>query len=467
MWSQSQPDTQSVTEDIYSQENENPKIWGRLYSVRAKILSLDLSEDEYIVGRSDICSIKISKNEVNEKVLNTISKLHCKILKIDASPGIPEVYLEDLSFNGTFVNGEKVGKSKRRILKNNDQISLASPQFKDFITKKLVQRRKIGLKYEIRSKYIVTRELGAGACGKVYLVFDKKTCQRFAMKIVQKKRFDTVRNNNNCSVDKVMNEVNILKALRHPCIIRVEDIVDMPDAVYIILELMEGGELFDRIKSSQQLSEPEAKLIFYQIVLAVKHLHDNKITHRDLKPENILLASDKDQTLVKVSDFGLSKFINSQSLLKTFCGTPLYVAPEILKTRGMGTYTEKVDIWSMGIILYICLCGYPPFAEGNSPLPLNEQIKRGTYAFHQRYWHNVSLDAVDLIKMMLIVDPKSRITIDEVLNHRWLKDNVVKTAVEELIDEDMKNRERSQTPLDEDIEPPAKKSGFEDLMRRV
>ncbi|PSN46894.1 hypothetical protein C0J52_17562 [Blattella germanica] len=403
MLAQSQPDTQNATDDIYSQEHENVITWGRLFSVRARIMSLDLTEEEYTVGRSNKCSVIFTNNEVKESVLSTISKLHFRIIKEQPSKGITEVYLEDFSSNGTFVNNENVGKGKRRILRNNDQISLASPQYKVYVYRFMGScDDNNSYPEEIRSKYIVTRELGAGACGKVYLVFDKK-CRRYAMKIIQKKRFDT-RANNVPSSDK-------------PCVIRVEDIVDTPDALYIILELMEGGELFDRIKSSQQLNEPQAKLIFYQIALAVKHLHDNKITHRDLKPENILLASDKEETIVKVSDFGLSKFINCQSMLKTFCGTPLYVAPEILETKGMGYYTEKVDIWSLGVIL-------------------------GAYGFHTKYWHHVSTEAVDLIKKMLTVDPKKRISIDTVLHHKWLKDEAIKEIVNELIREDNRNKDR-------------------------
>lgn len=426
MCSQSSPDTQTASDEMFSQECQTPNVWGRLYSTKEKFPCLGLSDDEYTIGRAQDCKIKISYLEVKEDVLYTISKRHCKIVK-----ATPEVYLEDYSFNGTYVNSEIIGRGNRRILKNNDQISLASPQFRVYVYVDASDGNG-NFPEEVRSKYIITRELGAGAHGKVYLVFEKKSCERYAMKVVEKKHFDNIVGRNINNPDKVMAEVNILRRLKHPCIIQVKHVVDTPDALYIILELMEGGELYDRIKCSRQLKEREAKLIFYQIVQAVKYLHDNQITHRDLKPENILLSSDERETLIKVSDFGLSKFVNSQSIMKTLCGTPLYVAPEVLETKGLGSYTKKVDIWSLGVILFVCLSGYYPFSAEYQPLTLNEQIMRGAYSFPARYWHGVSPDAIDLIRKMLTVDPEKRITADNILCHRWLQDRLLEKTFHEL-----------------------------------
>lgn len=130
------------------------------------------------------------------------------------------------------------------------------------------------------------------------------------------------------------------------------DIVDCQNAVYMVLEMMRGGDLISRIEAKTRLSEPSSKLLFLQICHAVKYLHDKGITHRDIKPDNILLATNDDETLVKVSDFGLSKFVAKGSIMKTLCGTPYYLAPEVLSTKGEGTYNKKVDIWSLGVVLY-------------------------------------------------------------------------------------------------------------------
>jgi serine/threonine-protein kinase Chk2 len=152
------------------------------------------------------------------------------------------------------------------------------------------------------------------------------TCDRFAMKIVGKKHFTHNGPQALMFNESIKTECSILQRLNHPCIIRIHDVYDTTEALYIILELVEGGELFSRIVSRGQFDETTTKLIFRQIAIGVKYLHESSITHRDLKPENILLAStDTDETLIKITDFGLSRLINETSLMKTFCGTPNYL----------------------------------------------------------------------------------------------------------------------------------------------
>ncbi|XP_078336961.1 serine/threonine-protein kinase Chk2-like [Crassostrea virginica] len=233
-----------------------------------------------------------------------------------------------------------------------------------------------------------------------------------------------------------MNEVKVLKSLKHPCIIKIEDVVDTPDILFIVLELVDGGELFDNLVSIGQYDEATAKLISYQMVCAVKYLHDEGITHRDLK----------------VTDFGLSKFVDAGTMMKTFCGTPSYLAPEILLTVGMGSYTKAIDCWSMGVILYICLVGYPPFSDEREDMTLNKQIIGGHYSFPSEYWkEDVRLQysnqllefcsvlpessisyndgifvAIDVVKKLLTVDPKKRATLEEVISHPWFKDEEMK-----------------------------------------
>lgn len=151
-------------------------------------------------------------------------------------------------------------------------------------------------------------------------------------------------------------------------------------------------------------------------------MHDQGISHRDLKPENILLkATEANETLIKVTDFGLSKFFDSASVMKTFCGTPNYLAPEVLISKGESSYTNKIDNWSLGVILYICLAGYPPFSEEDSSMPLDQQIKNGKYDFPKQFWSDVSKDAIDLIKKLLTTNPDKRYTLEQVLEHRWIK----------------------------------------------
>ena len=158
------------------------------------------------------------------------------------------------------------------------------------------------------------------------ILFFLGTCDRFALKIIGKKHFLQFGPQAQAFNRQIQNECSILNSLDHPCIIRIHEVYDTPDAIFIILELVDGGELFDRIVAHGQFDEATSKLIFRQMCLGVKYLHDHSITHRDLKPENILLSSpDTNETLIKITDFGLSRFFSESNLMKTFCGTPNYL----------------------------------------------------------------------------------------------------------------------------------------------
>lgn len=270
--------------------------------------------------------------------------------------------------------------------------------------------------------------MGKGACGVVKLAYEAKSCKPFAMKIIEKSQLTKNENDD-------INEVNIIKSLTHPCIIKMHDIVNETDSVFMFLDLMKGGDLLSRIlkKKSKYLSENESKLIFLQICHAIKYLHDNNVTHRDLKPENILLQSDDDETLVKISDFGLSKFVKDNSVMKTLCGTPLYVAPEVLSTNGSGTYTQKIDIWSAGVVLFTMLSGSVPFSE-EFGTPIRQQILKGMYAFRGKVWQLVSNSAKSLISQMLQKNPEKRLNIEEVLKHQWLNDIDIIDKAERLME---------------------------------
>ncbi|XP_078040999.1 ovarian-specific serine/threonine-protein kinase Lok [Augochlora pura] len=426
--------TQSQSQDL-SQE-KTMTIWGRLCPIKLPFKTMELIKDVYTLGRSESCDICITKSDLKPKWVSVMSKVHFKITReyIDNNSNDAVIYLEDLSQNGTFVNKQKVGRGNKVVLESNDIISLAQPIVTVYVFMSTGAFETNDLPPELKTRYAVSRKLGSGACGEVKLVFSKVGCKKFAMKTILKMGNMTNGSKNLLNnPEKIMNEVKILKALKHPCIIRMEDIVDTPKAVYIVLELMEGGELFERIKSRGRLTEKSAKLIFYQVVLAVSYLHDSGITHRDLKPENILLASHSDITLAKVSDFGLSKLVDAQTMMKTFCGTPMYVAPEILSNIGRGSYTNQVDVWSLGVILYACLSGSVPFNCHNTKMSLQEQIKKGCYSFPATKFGHVSNKAIELIQRMMTVNPKKRITIKQVLLHPWLQDRDLRNSADMLL----------------------------------
>ncbi|XP_020296847.1 ovarian-specific serine/threonine-protein kinase Lok-like [Pseudomyrmex gracilis] len=435
------PDTQNIDLLTQSQDTTSTqltlKTWGQLHPLRSSLKGLDMMRDGknngYTLGRSEHCDIHICTDHVNLKWLNVISKVHFSIYR-DKINNTNEtvVYLEDKSQNGTFVNKVKVGRGNRVIIENKAEIALAKETFSVYIFINTLLDDSLELPLKLKQKYTLGRKLGSGAYGEVRMIFTKDGSKQFAIKIIQKPTIISTGNPFHCP-EKIWNEGEILKQLRHPCIIHMEDIYDSPTTLYIILELMMGGELYERIKNKGKLSEPCAKLIFYQVVLAVYYLHKNGITHRDLKPENILLKSNSDKTLVKVSDFGMSKLVSAQSAMKTFCGTLMYVAPEILKTFGRETYTNQVDVWSLGVILYICLSGICPFNPNREDVTLEVQIMQGLYKLPDSHFGNITSTAKELIKRMLTVDPKKRITVKQILLHPWLKDAHMREEVQILI----------------------------------
>uniref|UniRef100_A0AAA9SQ59 Checkpoint kinase 2 n=1 Tax=Bos taurus TaxID=9913 RepID=A0AAA9SQ59_BOVIN len=286
---------------------------------------------------------------------------------------------------------------------------------------------------------------GLGACGEVKLAFERKTCKKVAIKIISKGKFAIGSEREADPALDVETEIEILKKLNHPCIIKIKDFFDAED-YYIVLELMEGGELFDRVVGHKRLKEATCKLYFYQMLLAVQYLHENGIIHRDLKPENVLLSSPKEDCLIKITDFGQSKILGETSLMRTLCGTPTYLAPEVLNSFGTAGYNRAVDCWSLGVILFICLSGYPPFSEHKTQVSLKDQITSGKYNFIPEVWAEVSEKALDLVKKLLIVDPKARFTTEEALRHPWLQDEDMKRKFNNLLSEEDKLMAVTQVP---------------------
>jgi len=194
----------------------------------------------------------------------------------------------------------------------------------------------------------------------------------------------------------------------------------------VVMECMEGGELFNRIQDRTAFNEREAAEIVKDICIAVKFLHDMNIAHRDLKPENLLYTRKDNLGVLKLTDFGFAKETLTRDTLQTPCYTPYYVAPEVL---GPEKYDKSCDIWSLGVIMYILLCGFPPFYS-NHGLPISpgmkKRIRSGQYEFPKPEWTNVSSDAKDLIKGCLKTNPEERHTIDEVIKNKWISVRVLK-----------------------------------------
>lgn len=258
------------------------------------------------------------------------------------------------------------------------------------------------------------KTLGTGNFATVKHATCKRTGTQWAVKCIEKQNLTTE------DSDALQMEVEVLNQLNHRNIVELREVYDTSKVFYMVMEEMVGGELFDRIVAKEHYSELEAQAVVRSIVDALAYCHDLGIVHRDLKPENLLYASQEEDADIKIADFGLAKLINEGQFMETACGTPGYVAPEVLKQE---PYTAAVDMWSVGVITYILLCGFPPFYDQNNAA-LFQQIKSGAYDYPEPYWDDVSEGAKDLIDRLLVVEPQNRLTPRQVLEHPWIAGEV-------------------------------------------
>jgi len=260
------------------------------------------------------------------------------------------------------------------------------------------------------SKYALNEKLGAGAFSVVYLCENRSTQEKFAVKCIKKSELSEN------DVNALHEEVSILRSIQHPNVLLFVDSFDEHSFYYLVTELIEGGELFDRIVQRVTYNEQAARDTIRTLLQTISYLHSQNIIHRDLKPENLLLRSKESDTEIKLADFGFAKHVLVPDSLKTVCGTPDYVAPEIISKKNYGL---KADIWSIGVISFILLGGYPPFYDDNQQA-LFSKIKKGKFEYEPTYWAHISKQAKDCINSMLVVNPDSRSSAQELLNHPFL-----------------------------------------------
>ncbi|KAH9329506.1 hypothetical protein KI387_001614 [Taxus chinensis] len=263
----------------------------------------------------------------------------------------------------------------------------------------------------IHDKYVLGKELGRGEFGITYLCTDKETDEQLACKSISKRKLRTA-----IDIEDVRREVAIMNNLpKHANIVSLKATYEDDSAVHLVMELCEGGELFDRIVARGHYTERAAAAVTRTIVEVVQMCHKHGVMHRDLKPENFLFANNKENSALKAIDFGLSVFFKAGERFSEIVGSPYYMAPEVLKRN----YGPEVDVWSAGVILYILLCGVPPFwAETEQGVA--QAILRGAIDFKRDPWPKVSEHAKNLVRQMLEPDPKLRLTAQQVLDHTWL-----------------------------------------------
>ncbi|XP_073034206.1 calcium-dependent protein kinase 26-like [Primulina eburnea] len=264
----------------------------------------------------------------------------------------------------------------------------------------------------LKEYYNLGRELGHGQYGTTFLCVEKKTGKEYACKSIAKRKLLTMDD-----VDDVRREIEIMHHLSgDPNVISIEGAYEDSVAVHVVMELCGGGELFDRIVKRGHYSEKKAAELTRTIVGVIEDCHSLGVMHRDLKPENFLFVNEDEDSPIKTIDFGLSVFFKPGDIFTDVVGSPYYVAPEVLCKR----YGPEADVWSAGVVLYILLCGVPPF-WGETEREIFEEVLRGDIGFSSDPWPKISDSAKDLVKKMLVRDPKRRLTAHQVLSHPWVQ----------------------------------------------
>jgi len=268
---------------------------------------------------------------------------------------------------------------------------------------------------DVRVKYLINpKPIGYGHYGVVRKCLLRGTNEWLAIKSINKSKVG--------NFEALRREVEILKELDHPNIIKLIDVHEDENFLHLITEFCSGGELFDRIISKSQspdgkFSEKDAARLLASILDAIRYCHSKNIVHRDLKPENFMFATAEEDSPIKMIDFGLSRHDNTayHGVMKSRVGTPYYIPPEVLK----GEYTRSCDMWSIGVLAYILLSGCPPF-NGDTDAQIFNQVKSGFFSFDSPQWDDVSCVAKDFICCLLRMDPSERLTASEALAHPWI-----------------------------------------------
>eukprot|EP00741_Cyanophora_paradoxa_P002967 tig00000655_g2880.t1 len=283
----------------------------------------------------------------------------------------------------------------------------------------------------IEDKYDLQEQLGSGGFAAVKVAVDRQNGKQWALKQIKRKTFEDNKTH-------ILQEIRIMRRLNHPNVVKLKEVFETPGELSIVMELMRGGELFDRILEKGSYSERDAASVLRKIVSGLHHVHSQGICHCDLKPENLIYATREEHSEIKVIDFGLSQFYDSPAakVVQRIVGTPEYIAPEVISRKG---YSASCDMWSIGVITYILLCGYYPF-YGDNIQEIFKMVYKGHFEFPPDEWSTISESAKDLIRHLLVVDPTKRYTAEQCLNHPWIKGHTAaETALSPTIIENLRS----------------------------
>ncbi|CAI5453238.1 unnamed protein product [Caenorhabditis angaria] len=409
-------DTQPVDESL--DDLEQPKPYAKLVGVRNGISNIELYDENFVCGRGGPDSpvnYSFSALVKDRGLYNYISKIQFSLTR-DFNENVTRI--TDLSRNGTLINHEELEKNVPRELHNGDLISIGIPRLIVFVYEDMTDCE---LPEELTRKYNVTSHaLGKGGYGKVLLGYRKRDKMNVAVKLVNT-QFSIRCSRAVAKSRDIKNEVDVMKKLNHPNVVKIYDWITIRKCSYMVIEYVGGGEFFSKVVDPRYnrlgVGEVLGKYYAFQLIDAITYLHSLGVCHRDIKPENILCTSKQERCLLKLTDFGMAK--NNTSRMKTKCGTPSYNAPEIVENEG-NEYTPKVDVWSLGCVLFITFSGYPPFSEEYDDMSMNDQVLKGRLIFHSQ-WRRITVETQDIIKRMLTVDPHKRPTAQQLLDDKWMQ----------------------------------------------
>jgi len=412
--------TPTETRNLASDGQNQSLPWGRLIFNTPTLRDIDLFKREIYVGRKNVNDVVISHPSV--------SGIHCRVTR--DSDGF--IFIKDISTNGTWLDGKLIGKQKKRYYTPGAQVVIIPPCVQDDVKISFNIVLYAPVSSNLASKivnYDVHGPIGCGAFASVRMCVEKESGQKFAMKIVDKRKFTIA--NTSAREKSPEDEAKLLQGLKHPNIIQIHDAFESKDHFYLIMELAMGGDLLDLLISlGHGLSEAYTHKLFLQVCSVVQYLHSQGLAHRDIKPENILLVSKAVDSDVKLTDFGLSRFIGESRFMQTICGSPMYIAPELIlcmEGKWKEGYDQAVDLWALGVLLFMMLTNAVPF-DPRLATPILEQSKSGKYKYPAAVEPTLSVEVKHLISKLLVVDPTRRADIHQVLSHPWIKGEKLSAA---------------------------------------
>ncbi|KAF8644791.1 hypothetical protein AX16_008253 [Volvariella volvacea WC 439] len=419
-----QQQTQSTQQTNEPDPSVDAHLWGYLLPCSGSLTRIDFWKvhPRYTIGRN------VQSNQVVLPGFK-VSNSHCTITWDGKEDRDSSVLVHDLSSNGTYINGVKIGKGHTRILREGNEIAFGTcvpqPQNGGIEDYRFVYRHCAGgpATEGLWAHYDIGVELGKGSFATVMKAVSRKDGKWYAVKMIANRAnrdgTDSASSSRNTAFAR---EIAIMEKLKHPNICELKEVFYEPRGdIHLVLELIEGGDLLDYIIRQSGLSEVKSRHITYQLCQALSYIHSQGVAHRDLKPENVLLTRGE-PPIVKVADFGLAKVVDSLTMLRTMCGTPSYLAPEVVKQQNNEGYDNLVDSWSVGVIVFSMLTNSSPFIEDENIRDIRTRIAERTidWGTLDEITPPLTQECKEFVQRLLDEDPTSRMTLTDACHHPWM-----------------------------------------------